>query len=354
MLSNSTITTITTTRMKNNGDEKTCIIDVHPDIIQTLILTKLDGPTLISASVSSSKLYNLCCDDHLWRKICNSYWPSTSDPLIENIISTFPSGHRSFFSDSFPSIIRKPLVGKHPRQHIPAPELTSAVDIHYDGNVLFSRALITEAKTGWFMSSPFRIELLGHEETFPTPEKFSDGGECRRNLMEKMKLSWILIDQTKNRAVNVSSMKAVSVKRHWLTGELKVKYSTVINSGAGAGAGELLQCGIVVTCEGKEGGDLHVREVSMQIEDMDGKVLCGKDSLVILRDIIEGGRKKRNENEIKENYENFLELKKKWKERKQIKEKRLDMACIASGITVFIAFWTLILVGSKSIGSFFG
>lgn len=96
-----------------------------------------------------------------------------------------------------------------------------------------------------------------------------------------------------------------------------------------------------------------MREVSMQIEDMDGKVLSGKDSLVILQEVIEGGRKKRKENEEKENYENFLELKKKWKENKQKKEKNFDMMCIASGITILISFWTLIVFGSRSNGSYF-
>lgn len=216
--------------------------------------------------------------------------------------------------------------------------------------MLYSKVLTTETKSGWFMSSPFRIELLGRKEIVPTPVKFDgDDENCKLNLQEKMKLSWILIDPAKNRAVNISSLNPVSVRRHWLTGELKVRYSTVMGSGDVTGEG-LVQCRMIVTCEGKEGGELHVREVSMQVEDMDGKVLCGKDSLVILQEAIEGGRKKRKENEIKENYENFLELKKKWRERKIKREKRLDMMCIISGITIFVSFWTLIVLGSRSNG----
>ncbi|XP_055836123.1 F-box protein At2g27310 [Solanum dulcamara] len=349
-------TTITITTMADDDGGRTAITAVHPDIIQTLILTKLDGPTLISASFASSQLQNLCSDDNLWRKVCNSSWPSTSDPLIENAVATFPSGHRSFFSDSFPSIThieQKPSTGNNSNQRFPSPELISAVDIHFGGNLLYSKVLTTETESGWFMSSPFRIELLGRKEIVPTPVKFDgDDGNCRSELQEKMKLSWILIDPSKNRAVNISSLNPVSVRRHWLTRELKVRYSTVMGSGTGAGEG-LVQCGIVVTCEGKEGGELHVREVSMQIEDMDGKVLCGKDSLVILQEAIEGGRRKRKENEEKENYEIFLELKKKRMERKQKREKKLDMICIASGIIIFISFWSLIVFGSRSNGSYF-
>uniref|UniRef100_A0A3Q7IZM7 Uncharacterized protein n=1 Tax=Solanum lycopersicum TaxID=4081 RepID=A0A3Q7IZM7_SOLLC len=282
--------------MAEDDGGRTAITAVHSDIIQTLILTKLDA--------------------------------------FRNTVGTFPAGHRSLFSDSFPSITHN----------------KSAVDVHFEGNLLYSKVLTNETESGWFMSSPFRIELLGHKEFVPTPVKFDgEDGNCKLEL-QRMKLSWILIDPSRNRAVNVSSLNPVSVQRHWLTGELKVRYSTVMGSGAGEG---LVQCGIVVTCEGKEGGELHVREVSMQIEDMDGKVLCGKDSLVILQEVIEGGRKKRKENEEKENYENFLELKKKWKENKQKKEKKMDMMCIASGITILISFWTLIVFGSRSNGSYF-
>ncbi|KAK4709203.1 hypothetical protein R3W88_030128 [Solanum pinnatisectum] len=345
----------TTTTMAEDDGGRTAITAVHPDIIQTLILTKLDGPTLISAGFASLQLQNLCSDDELWRKFCNSSWPSTSDPLIKNAVAAFPSGHRSLFSDSFPSITHndpKPITGDNSNRRLLSPELISAVDIHFGGNLLYSKVLTNETESGWFMSSPFRIELLGHKEIVPTPVKFDgEDGNCKLEL-QKMKLSWILIDPSRNRAVNVSSLNPVSVQRHWLTGELKVRYSTVMGSGAGAGEG-LVQCGIVVTCEGKEGGELHVREVSMQIEDMDGKVLCGKDSLVILQEVIEGGRKKRKENEEKENYEHFLELKKKWKENKQKKEKNLDMMCIASGITILISFWTLIVFGSRTNGSYF-
>ncbi|KAK4358558.1 hypothetical protein RND71_020787 [Anisodus tanguticus] len=345
-MSSCSSTTITTTTAVEDG-ETMAITAVHPDIIQTLILTKLDGPTLISTSIASTQLQNICSDDNLWRNICYSYWPSTSHQLIQNTISTFPSGHRSFFSDSFPSINDQKSnnnISKGEKKYNEARGLISAVDIHFDGNLLYSKVLITETKSAWFMSSPFTIELLDHKEVVRTPVIFSgDNDICKSNLQKMVNLSWILIDPIKNRAVNISSLKPVSVRRHWLTGDMKVKYSTVIGAGEG-----LVQCGIVVTCEGKEGGELHVREVNMQVEDMDGKVLNGKDSLVILEGVIEGGRKKRRENEIQENYENFLELKKKWRERKQKREKTLDLVCIASGITIFIAFWTLIVLGSRS------
>ncbi|OIT19017.1 PREDICTED: F-box protein At2g27310-like [Nicotiana attenuata] len=342
----------TTTTTADDG-RRMAITAVHSDIIQTLILTKLDGPTLISTSSASSQLKNLCSDDILWQKICNSYWPSTSNPLVQNAISTFPSGHRSLFSDSFPAILHHNTTTNICRteyRNFSTPELISAVDIHFEENILYSKVVKTETKSGWFMASPFRVDLLGHKETVTTPVKFEgDDGICKSRLKENMKLSWILIDPKKNRAVNMSSLKPVSVRRHWLTGELNVRYSTVMASGADAGdGGGLVQCGIVVTCEGKEGGELHVREVSMQVEDIDGKVLCGKDSLVILQEAMEGRRKKGKEGEEKERYDKFLELRKLWRERKQRREKRSDMMCIVSGITIFISFWTLIVLGSRS------
>ncbi|XWS66622.1 hypothetical protein CRYUN_Cryun05aG0215800 [Craigia yunnanensis] len=78
------------------------ISTIHPDIIETHILTRLDGPTLASASCASSHLRALTSQENLWTNICHSAWPSTTSPRIRHVISNFPNGSRSFFSDAFP------------------------------------------------------------------------------------------------------------------------------------------------------------------------------------------------------------------------------------------------------------
>lgn len=143
--------------------------------------------------------------------------------------------------------------------------------------------------------------------------------------------------------MNLSSERPVSVQRHWLTGEVVVKFSTIM-AGDG-GEKEYVECGVMVCCGEKEGGEVEVREVSMVMEDMEGKNLTGKDGLVILQEAMESGerRKGKGGKEGKGRYEEFVERKKERKERMKKLEKALDMACIATGIAVFVSFWTFIL-----------
>nr|GMD67327.1 F-box protein At2g27310 [Ipomoea batatas] len=337
----------TTTPAADHGGA-TAITAVHPEIIQTHILKRLDGATLAAAGSAGSQLRELCSEENLWREICNSAWPSTTDPIVRHVISGFPSGHRSFFSDAFPTIHHHRQGEERSRGYpAPAPELISAVDILYGEKLIYSKAIVSETSSGWFRSSPFRIDLLGMSETVPTPVKFAgDEAKTVAHLEKHLTLSWILIDASTKRAVNISSLKPENIRRHWLTGDIKIRFGTVISGGEITGK-ELAQCSVIAMCEGKEGGELHVREVSMQVEDMDGKTMNGKDSMVILQDAMERKRKKREEGEAKERYKEFVEYKKQWREIKQRREDRLDMACIAGGITILIAFFTLVLLGSE-------
>lgn len=337
-----------TTTTADHGGE-TAITAVHPEIIQTHILKRLDGATLAAAGSAGSQLRALCSEENLWREICNSAWPSTANPTARAAISAFPSAHRSFFSDAFPTIQYQPSLTQASReQHhrSPSPELISAVDIFYGEKLIYSKVIVSETSSDWFYSSPFRIDLFNTKETVPTPVKFAgDEVTTVTHLEEHLRLSWILIDPSTKRAVNVSSLKPVNFRRHWLTGDFKIRFGTVVDGGGIEK--ELVQCSVVAMCEGKEGGELHVREVSMQVEDKDGKIMNGKDSMVILQDAMERKRKKREEGEEKERYKKFVEYKKKWREIKQRREKRLDMVCIGSGITILMAFFTLVFMGSE-------
>lgn len=107
---------------------------------------------------------------------------------------------------------------------------------------------------------------------------------------------------------------------------------------------EVVQCGIVVTCAGKEGGEMQVREVNLQVEDMEGRHLNGKESLVILQEALENGRRKKAKGEEgKARYERYLEMMGERRERRLRREKTLDMVCIALGVTIFLSFWSYFL-----------
>ncbi|EEF38577.1 F-box protein At2g27310 [Ricinus communis] len=325
--------------------ENGTISTVHHDILQTHILTRLDGPTLASLSCASSDFHTLSSQDKLWQNICSFTWPSTNDPLLSSVISSFPSGHRSFFSDSFPLLRHhRPTCRTLPTPFPSTTELISAVDIYYRNVPIFSKVEKTETVSRWFLCSPFRIDLLEPKEFVPTwIQKAGEKDSWLKQLEEDVTLSWILIDPEQKRAVNISSKRPVSVQRHWLTGEVQAKFATIFAGDRGKGSEtEYVECEVVVTCGGKEGGEVRVRDVSMGMEDMEGKALTGEDSLVILKEATERGERRRGE-DGKERYKEFLKRKREWKERKERRESVLDWVCIATGVTSFLAFWSFIL-----------
>ncbi|KAL0418341.1 UNVERIFIED_CONTAM: F-box protein [Sesamum radiatum] len=170
--------------------------------------------------------------------ICNSAWPSTTHPTVRRAIDAFPSGHRSFYSDSFPAVRCRGPSEKARQVRVPGTsEFISAVDIYCDEKLVYSKVLVTETLSGWFLSSPFRIDLLEPKETVPTPLKYDgEEGACMELAEDRIRVSWILIDPTKKRAVNVASLKAVEARRHWLTEDIQLRYATVMAGDGGAGA----------------------------------------------------------------------------------------------------------------------
>ncbi|KAL2250809.1 UNVERIFIED_CONTAM: putative F-box protein [Sesamum indicum] len=308
---------------------------LHPDIVRSHVLSRLDGPALGSAACCSTTLRQLSSDENLWSNICHSMWPSTTSPQLSHLISTFPGGGpRAFFSHAFPVLAADRNLTRSSSN--PPSELISAVDIRYKDNLIFTKVQETETVSGWFRCSPFRIDLLEPKDVVPTPIKHPEGEEACRDMVDDMMLSWILIDPIGRRAVNLSSHKPVSVERHWLTGEVQVRYASIL-----AVDQRQVQCGIVIRCGGSECGDeMQVREVSLEIEDMDGTHLNGKESLVFLQGALEGkkGTGKNRVEEGQRRYKAYVEMKRERKERKLRTEGALDMVCVAFGVSIFVAF----------------
>ncbi|PON82892.1 F-box domain containing protein [Trema orientale] len=320
---------------------------LHPDIIQTHILTRLDGPTLASAGCASAQLHSLISRDQtLWSNICQSTWPSTRSPRVRQVISEFRGGHRSFFSDSFPLITTSSAASGGGDNLDRTPELISAVDFHYRGELIFSKVVEAETASGWFRCSPFRVDLLHPKDVVQTriPYPSGDDEDACRNLAEDLTVSWIVIDPSGRRAMNLSSHRPVSVQRHWLSGEVHVRFKSVLAAGERGSSSELVTCGVVVTCGVSQGGELlQVREACLIVEDMDGMQLKGKDSLVILRRALESKRVNsgRREMEGKKRYEDYLKRKRERQERKARMEGALDIlsASLIGLSTVFSIFW---------------
>ncbi|XP_027343929.1 F-box protein At2g27310 [Abrus precatorius] len=310
------------------------ITTVHPDIIQTHILNRLDGPTLASAASAASHLRRLCTEPHLWQNICTAYWPSLNHPLATDLISAFPATHRAIFSDSFPSLHYSPP--NHRPTSQPPEQLVSAVDLYYKGKPIFSRVIQTGTRKGWFLCSPLWVDLLDPNELVPTPLKFPHGDEehLLNHLQENLALSWIIIDPSQKRAANFSSRVPVAARRHWLTGEMEVVFAMAM---------ETVQCVIKVTCCGKIGGAMHVREMSLTLEDTEGRHVLGRDSLVILQGAMENGeRKKVDAAEVKLRYEKFCCVKRERRERKMRRDRATDRVAMLVAFTLFaFLFWCM-------------
>ncbi|KAK4762144.1 hypothetical protein SAY87_030028 [Trapa incisa] len=339
-------TTASSTLPAAAADAITGVLPV--DIIQFNILTCLDGPTLTAASCVSSQLRQLSARDTLWADVCQSTWPSTNDPRTLAAISAFPGGHRSFFSDSY----SLPAVSGHDfadvRSSTPA-EIISAVDIHHRGKLIFSQVVSSETVTAWFKCSPFRIDMLEPKEVVATPVPYPDTNHECRQLGDGLTLSWIVIDPAARRAANVSSRRPVSVIRHWLSGEVHARFATVLPGEIRSGSSsEFVECGAVVTCGGSWGGDLQVIEVSLQVEDMDGKFLNGRESLAVLRRALAGGRRTPSGvgrgDEVRRMHEEFQRMKMERKERRLRAEGTLDMICVALGFFLLMSLLVLCII----------
>lgn len=166
------------------------------------------------------------------------------------------------------------------------------------------------------------------------PVKFAENdhvmNEWLNHLEKNLTLSWIIIEPTGKRAANLSSRLPVNVRQNWLTGELEVDYAVVMG---------LVQCVIKVTCCGKVGGEVHVREVSLVMENTEGKRVVGRESMVILQGAMENGiRKKVDAEETKASFERFCSMKRERKESDMRREKTGDMVVMFVAFVIFVAF----------------
>ncbi|KAL5728910.1 hypothetical protein ACHQM5_001935 [Ranunculus cassubicifolius] len=308
------------------------ISSLHPDFIHTHILTRLDGPTLASLSCASSQLYSLSSDDTLWTNICLSTWPSVSHPRVRQLVSDFPNGPRSFFISSFPLLITHPSDVQPQKLNStpPPPELFSAVDLYYKNQPIFSKVQEAETHSLEFQDSSFQIDLIEPKHVIPTRIQLEQ--DRYLSLMDDLSLSWIIVIGKKS--VNLSSFKPVSLQRYWLTNDIHVKYATIIR----------VDNNVDVKCEMNVifGKEMELYEVSMNVENMDGVVLNGENTLGILQRAAEYSerRKWRNSEEARYKYEEYL---KKTKKRSVESGWRSDVIPAAAfGMSILVSFCMLV------------
>ncbi|KAJ1405101.1 hypothetical protein SESBI_26043 [Sesbania bispinosa] len=156
-------------------------------------------------------------------------WPSTNTPRIRHVISTFHHASRSFFSDSFPTATTTSHNSNcHAINLDRTPELIPAVDVFHQHKLILSKVVETETESGWSQCSLFRVDLLDPKDSIKMVMEYPRGEEACENLGGELRLSWIVIDPRGKRAVNASSGKAATVRWHWLSGEVQVRFATVV------------------------------------------------------------------------------------------------------------------------------
>ncbi|XP_043726314.1 probable F-box protein At2g36090 [Telopea speciosissima] len=354
------------------------------------ILRRLDGATLANAACSCATFCSISREESLWENVCHSLWPSTNREDVKSLISSV-GGFRKFYADCYPLIVNKdvPVVecdsySEYPEEWLEGEyygdidelesilpsDFVSIVDVRYKDVVMCSKVIWgipdSDGFNGWFYNCPFRIDLLNlsyndgqHEDEVTLsvedglPPIFSiererKDGKLWRELCDGIRLSWIIVNKKLKQAANLASWSPVGGQRHWPTDkDFLMRFGSILP------AKDILPCQVVecilvmkfrvIHTEG-EGSQttLKLTELSMQLKDMGGSHVNGRNSLLVLKEALKSRRSK-NYSEVLESCHLYSKAQSELKEEKMRNESRLDRLCILSGIAAFITFWYCIL-----------
>ncbi|XP_052144568.1 probable F-box protein At2g36090 [Oryza glaberrima] len=310
----------------------TTVEDLPGDVL-TCALRRLDGPSLAAAGCATSGLRALADDPDTWRALCLSRWPSLAAAEQRCVLSAAAAvSPRRLFADAFPfpcvddAAAAAPLDGDD--QRLPG-ELVSAVDVYHGGAAVVSRVVETSTSSSWFLASPFRVDAVEGKSPAPAPASVASSWSPA-----ELELSWILLDPSTGRAVNVSSRRPVAVERHWYTGDTLVRYAVVL-------AGCKFEA--TVSCSEEAG---QITEVSLAADDADGAAVSGEGCLRLLAAAMAGPRKggRGQEGEAKRRYDEFVRRKRGRKESKARREVLVDLCCSAVSAVAVISFLAAVVL----------
>ena len=336
-------------------------------------LARLDGSSMAAASCACSDFRDVAQDQRLWQQLCHSTWPSTAMEEAQRLISSSPlGGFNKFYADSYP------LVLPYGNQACPGiststlpSDFVSLIDIYYKKKCILSKVVdgIPEASDVyndkayncdetsndyqmWFSNCPFKLDALIFESRTAATgdndhttaaaaaainrnvEERKWRGDFCKVLKDDLRLSWVLFDKKKGKAVNLSSWKPLLVRRSWHSGmDYMLRFGSIVSMDE-----HLAECVILVRCMLTERGKpVMLREISMTIEDMAGEPLNGRNSLMVLNRALHCLRNK-NHLQVEEGYHRFEREKKEIKKKREHREALADRLCISIEIAVFIIF----------------
>lgn len=358
------------------------------------ILKRLDGPTLASAACACVAFSSISREEQLWENVCSSMWPSINSEEVRSLISSI-GGFRKFYSDCFPLIVNKEVPDCQWNEYleyneelteaeyygdvnelesISPSDFVSLVDVRFKDRIICSKVLwgIPNANgfNGWFYNCPFRVDLLsysfrndddgdgngnGNENEIilsvsdglppiDSMERERKDGKLWSELRDGLRLSWIMVNRKVRQAANLASWSPLRGQRHWPT-----ERDFVVRFGSVLPAKDILPCQVVecilsmkfqvVTTE-EEGSSTSLRltELSMQLEDMEGAHVNGRNSLLILKEAL-SCRRSKDYSEALESCQLYSKVQSELKEEKMRNENRIDRLCIFSGIAAFATLW---------------
>ncbi|XP_042057824.1 F-box protein At2g27310-like [Salvia splendens] len=344
------------------------------------ILRRLDGANLAIAACTCAAFSSISKEERLWEDVCSSMWPSTNRNDVKNLISSV-GGLKKFYADCFPLIVNKDVPEFHCNDYYDYPQewteadyygdedevenispsdFVSIVDIRYREKTICSKVVwgipYANGSSGWFYNCPFRLDLLANseQEADDVVLSLSDGlpprwsidrerkdGKLWHELRDGIRLSWILVNKKTKRAANLSSWSPIGGQRHWPTdNDFLMRFGSILP------AKDILPCQVVecilimkfkVVASDNSLTSLKLTELSMQLGDMEGSHVNGRNSLLVLREALNCPRSK-NYSEALESCQLYSRVQSELKEEKMRYENRLDTMWILGSIAACATF----------------
>lgn len=351
------------------------LTDLPVDLVAD-ILGRLNGTTVASVSCTCCELRDAASYKELWRRACHTLWPSTAILGCDSLIPDF----KRFYGESYPLVFYGRDQGQNketaptPGTNIPEKgaskfqDFTSLVDVYYKRRCILSRAStpIPEDKTGragdmlvnidghntWFLNCPFQWDILEFTQSDSTTNSY-DNSSAEQNtylrngrtgeLEEDLRLSWVLLDKKTGKGVNLSGWAPISSERNWTSegGKYRVHFGCILPVEGSLFLHGMVKCKIAVSCRLTDGvRPLELEEISLHIEDLTGKHLNGKESLIVLDQALLCLRST-DKIKVKEGFSHYEAKKRELTNQNRIKER------VAIGFFTFIqvtAFIALVCV----------
>ncbi|XAR61216.1 hypothetical protein NMG60_11034856 [Bertholletia excelsa] len=341
------------------------------------IMRRVDGATLASAACTCAALHSISKEEGLWENVCCSMWPSTNREDVKSLIASI-GGFKKYYADCFPLIVNKEVPELRWNNYLDYPEeLTEAeyygdfdefesispsnfisiVDIRYKNKTIWSKVIWgipnVNGSNGWFQNCPFRIDLLNSEvinlsvsEGLPpitSMERERKDGKFWQDLRNGLRLSWIVVNRKIKQAANLSSWSPLGGQRHWPTDkDFLIRFGSILP------AKDILPCQaveciitmkfqVVYTRGESVQTTLKLTELSLQLGDMEGAHVNGRNSLLVLKEAL-SCRRSKNYSEALESFHLYAKVQNELKEEKMRNECRLDRLCIIGGIAALATF----------------